>query len=393
MNAAPSALPGRTAGSRRRGREPRRPSLLLAGTAAVTTGLTILLGAVSASPASAATTISGPVGLGTAAAFSVLGASDVTNTGSSVLDADLGVSPGSSISGFPPGVVNGATRSLSDSAQAQSDTGTAYDVAASLSPTSSGLTDLVGLTLVPGVYSGSDLSLSGNVTLSGSASSVWVFQAANTLITSSASTVTVIGGATSCNVFWQVGSSATLGSTSSMVGTIMAQASISTSNGTTVAGRLLARTGGVTLINTRLIQPVGCGPDGTVVSSPTITSTAPTRGVVGRPYSFAVTSRGTGTTTYTVTGGGLAPGLTLNSTTGVISGTPTSAGTFGVTITADNGTTPVATASYRISVVTLLAETGTTSTIAAPFALGAVLLGFVLLLASRRRRSSPRHSV
>ena len=359
----------------------------------MTTGLTILLGAVSASPASAATTISGPVGLGTAAAFSVLGASDVTNTGSSVLDADLGVSPGSSISGFPPGVVNGATRSLSDSAQAQSDTGTAYDVAASLSPTSSGLTDLVGLTLVPGVYSGSDLSLSGNVTLSGSASSVWVFQAANTLITSSASTVTMIGGATSCNVFWQVGSSATLGSTSSMVGTIMAQASISTSNGTTVAGRLLARTGGVTLINTRLIQPVGCGPDGTVVSSPTITSTAPTRGVVGRPYSFAVTSRGTGTTTYTVTGGGLAPGLTLNSTTGVISGTPTSAGTFGITITADNGTTPVATASYRISVVTLLAETGTTSTIAAPFALGAVLLGFVLLLASRRHRSSPRHSV
>ena len=392
MNAVPSALPGRSSVSGRPTGRDRRHRGLLGTTPIVTAGLAILLLTTSASPASAATTISGPVGLGTAAAFSVLGGSDVTNTGSSVLDADLGVSPGSSITGFPPGVVNGATRSLSDSAQAQSDTGTAYDVAASLSPTSSGMTDLVGLTLVPGVYSGSDLSLSGNVTLSGSASSVWVFQAANTLITSSASTVTVIGGASSCNVFWQVGSSATLGSSSSMVGTIMAQASISTSNGTTVAGRLLARTGGVTLINTRLIQPVGCGPDGTVVSSPTITSTAPTSAVVGRPYSFAVTSRGTGTPTYTVTGGGLAPGLTLNPTTGIISGTPTRAGAFTVTITVDNGTSPVATAVYRISVVALLAETGTTSTIAAPFALGAVLLGFALLLASRRRRSSPRHS-
>ena len=94
---------------------------------------------MAAGPANADTTIDGPVDLGTAAGFSVLGAAAVTNTGPSVLDADLGVSPQTSITGFPPGIVLGSMHVDPLAAQAQADTGTAYDVAASLSPTASGV--------------------------------------------------------------------------------------------------------------------------------------------------------------------------------------------------------------------------------------------------------------
>src|SRR3954468_20422721 len=147
-------------------------SLLAAGLLALGSAALI------AAPASAGTTIDGPVDLGTAAGFSVLGAAAVTNTGPSVLDGDLGVSPQTSITGFPPGIVGGTIHVDPAAAQAQADTGTAYDVAASLSPTASGITDLVGYDPVPGVYSGDALTLSGHLTLNGDANSVWVFQAA-----------------------------------------------------------------------------------------------------------------------------------------------------------------------------------------------------------------------
>lgn len=369
---------------------PQRRRLERAAVASATAVLAVGLVAAGLSPASAATTIDGPVGLGTAASFSVLGATAVTNTGPSVLDGDLGLSPGTSITGFPPGTVLGTTHADTTAAQAQADTSTAYDVAASLSPTSSGLTDLVGMTLTPGVYSGGALTLSGTLTLAGSADSVWVFQAASSLITSSSSSIVLTGGASSCNVFWQVGSSATLGTASTMVGTVMALTSISTGTGTNVQGRLLARTGAVTLDSTTFVQPAGCAAAGVVTSSPTITSGAPTAATLGTPYEFQVTSTGTGTISYT--GGGLPPGLTMDSATGTISGTPTSAGTFAVTITADNGAPPPASVTYQFAVRALLAETGTTSTTAAPLALGAVLAGIVLLLVPHhRRRGSPRH--
>jgi hypothetical protein len=387
MNASQSALPGRTFRSS------------LAG--GIIAAAVVVLSTATASTASASTTIDGPVGLGTAASFGVLGGSTVTNTGPSTIAGDVGLSPGSSVTGFPPGTLNsGGVFHTTDTvaAQAQLDTTTAYNVAASLSPTRSGLNDLVGLTLTPGVYSGTDLALSGNVTLSGSASSVWVFQAANTLITSSSSTVTMTGGATSCNVFWQVGSSATLGTNSTMVGTVMALASISSTTGTTVQGRLLARNGAVTLDDTNIVRPSNCGPAGAVVtsptiSSPTITSGNPTNAVLGRSYSFAVSSTGTGSgaTTFSVVSGTVPPGLTLDSTTGVISGTPTSAGRFAFTVSASNGISPAATASYQLVVAALLAETGSTSAWVVPWALGAMLSGFLLLLGSRWRRGSPRH--
>jgi hypothetical protein len=370
---------------------PRTPFLpALAGVAVLGLAM-VVAGSTSATAAQTATTISGPVGLGTAATFGVLGGAAVTNTGPSVIGGDLGVSPGTSITGFPPGIAS-VPQTAVVSAQAQADTGTAYDVAASLSPTTSGLTDLVGLTLVPGVYSGGDLSLSGTLTLAGSASSVWVFQAASTLITSSASSILMTGGASSCNVFWQVGSSATLGTASTMVGTVMAMASITSATGTTVQGRLLARTGAVTLDDTTIIQPAGCTTAaGTVATSPTITSTTVPGATVGAPFAFRLAAVGTGPTTFAVAGGVLPTGVSLNSATGAITGTPMTAGVFTSTVTAANGVAPAASMTVQITVTALLAETGTTTPAAAPFALASVLAGFVLVLLPRSRRRATRH--
>lgn len=137
----------------------------------------VLAAIVLSGPAAYAdTTIDGPIDLGTAGSFSVLGASTVTNTGPSTLGGDLGLSPGSAIDGFPPGLVDGtiyATDAVA--AQAQVDLDTAYGVAASLTPTATGLGDLTGQSLVPGVYSGGELALSGDLTLEGNSESVWVF--------------------------------------------------------------------------------------------------------------------------------------------------------------------------------------------------------------------------
>ncbi|MFC5500791.1 ice-binding family protein [Lysinimonas soli] len=347
--------------------------------------------------ASAATTIDGPVDLGTAATFGVLAGSTVTNTGTSVINnGDVGVSPGTSITGFPPGVVTppGVVHAAdAQAASGQADLTTAYGVAASLTPTTTGLSDLVGLSLVPGVYSGGALSLSGTLTLTGSASSVWVFQAASTLVTASASNILVTGGASACNVFWQVGSSATLGSGSNFVGTIMADQSITATTSAVITGRLLARTGAVTLDTNTLTAPTGCGASGTVSVSPTITSAAPPAGSPGTPYAFTVTSTGTPPASYAIGSGALPPGLVLNSATGVISGTPTTAGSFSFTIVASNGTAPSATASYTIVIAPTLAESGTQPLPA--LLTGAGLLGFgvaAVMMAAvggrRRRRSS-----
>ncbi len=212
-------------------------------------GLAASLVAVTTSAASAATVIDGPVDLGTAATYGVLGASAVTNTGPTVVNGELGVSPGTSITGFgaaPNGVVTGTVHQTdAAAAQAQQDTTTAYDVAASLTPTRTGLTELNGLSLTPGVYSGGALQLAdtGALTLAGSAESVWVFQAASTLTIGSGTRITITGGASSCNVFWQVGSSATIGTGAQFQGTVLAQQSVTATTGATVQGRLLlART-------------------------------------------------------------------------------------------------------------------------------------------------------
>jgi type VI secretion system secreted protein VgrG len=170
----------------------------------------------------------------------------------------------------------------------------------------------------------------------------------------------------------------------------MALASISTGTGTVVNGRLLARTAAVTLDDTTVNLPLPCTTTGAVTVSPTITSGSPPDAPLDTPYSFAVTATGSGVTDFQVAGGSLPPGLTLDSASGMITGTPTRVGRFAITVTADNGISPAASADYQILVAAVLAETGTTSTTVAPLALGAVLLGLVLV-ASRLRRGSPRH--
>ncbi len=221
------------------------------------------------------------VGLGTAAAFGVLGGETVTNTGASIVDGlDVGVSPGSAIVGFPPGLVipPGSLHAADPTAaNAKADALIAYTDAAGRSPAPAdqGLTDLSGKTLTPGVYQG-NLSLTGTVTLDNNSNpdAVFIFQASSTLITASSSVVTFTNkGHPSCNVFWQVGSSATLGTDSNFVGTVLAHTSVSAANGATITGRLLASTGAVTLDNNTIHAPVCALAPPTTSTSATATTT------------------------------------------------------------------------------------------------------------------------
>ncbi|WP_062137831.1 ice-binding family protein [Demequina aestuarii] len=316
---------------------------------------TLLLG--TGGPASAATVLDGPVNLGTAATYGVLATSEITNTGPSVVNGDLGLSPGTAITGFegaPDGVVNGTVHQTdAEAAQAQDDATTAYTIAASLSPTQTGVGELNGLSLTPGVYTGGELALAGAgiLTLEGAADSVWVFQASSTLTIGGASQIVITGGANACNVFWQVGSSATIEGAAAFQGTILAAASVTAVTGASVEGRLIALDGAVTLDTNDITAPTGCPAPGTVseVFAPTITSGAPTDATAGTPYEFTVTAEGTPTPTFTLTGE-LPAGLTFDEDTGVISGTPTSPGTTTFTVTAANGTTPDESATYTITV-------------------------------------------
>ncbi|MBA3866532.1 MAG: DUF3494 domain-containing protein [Solirubrobacterales bacterium] len=197
------------------------------------------------------------VNLATASPFVVLGGSTVTNTGPSVLNGDLGLSPGTSLTGFGlPAVVNGATHANDAvAAQAQADLTTAYNVAAGQPvPPGNNLTgtDLGSRTLTAGAYGfSSSAQLTGQLTLDaqGDPNAQFVFVIGSTLTTASASSVILVNGASPCNVYWKVGSSATLGSTTAFEGNLMSLQSISVNNGATVLGRLLARNGQVSLIN------------------------------------------------------------------------------------------------------------------------------------------------
>ena len=207
-----------------------------------------LVAGIAGAPAALAASVQAPVGLGTATSFAVLAGTTVTNTGPSMIAGDLGVSPGTAVTGFPPGVVSSGTIHRADAvaAQAQADLTTAYNDAAGRTPADAVTTDLGGQTLAPGVYkAASSMGLTGTVTLDaeGNPNAVFIFQAGSTLITASNSTVALINGGSPCNVFWQVGSSATLGTDTTFVGSILALTSASVQTGTTVAGRVLARNG------------------------------------------------------------------------------------------------------------------------------------------------------
>jgi len=194
-----------------------------------------------------------PGGLGTAAAAAVLAGSTATNTGPSVINGDLDLSPGVAITGFPPGTVNGTIHGPdSVASQAQSDLTTAYNDAAGRTPAVAVSADLGGLTLTAGVHkASSSLGLTGPLTLDaeGDPNAVFIFQVGSALTTVSGSTVNLINGGQPCNVFWQIGSSATLRTSSVFIGNILALTSISMNNAVTVHGRALARNGAVTLIN------------------------------------------------------------------------------------------------------------------------------------------------
>ncbi len=231
--------------------------------------------AFSMQPAGASPTA---VGLGTASAYSVLAGTTVTNTGSSTLSGDLGLSPGTAITGFPPGSAAGATHAAdAAAAQAQSDLTTAYLNAAG-QPSTSSVTALTnGTTLTPGVYTASlSLSVAGAITLDagGNADAVFIFQAGSTLTTGSSSSIVLTNGAQACNVFWQVGSSATLGTSTAFVGTIMALTSATLTNGATVSGRVLARNGAVTLDNNVINVPSCIAPTTTTTASGGTTTTS-----------------------------------------------------------------------------------------------------------------------
>ncbi|MEK6303287.1 MAG: ice-binding family protein [Acidobacteriota bacterium] len=277
------------------------------------------------------------ISLGAAESFGVLGGSTVTNTGSTTVTGNLGVSPGTAVTGFPPGTVTGGTIHLNDAvaAQAQSDVTTAYNAIAGTA-CNVDLTgqNLGGLTLTPGVYCfSSSAQLTGTLTLNalGNPNALFIFKIGSSLTTASSSSVLVINSGRNCNVFWQVGSSATLGTSTSFVGNILALTSITLTTGANVSGRVLARNGAVTMDTNSVTVCAGA------IACPVITVNPATlpNGVVGTPYSQTVSAvGGTAPYTFAVSSGALPNGLTLNGTTGVISGTPTAAGTFNFTITA-----------------------------------------------------------
>ena len=205
----------------------------------------VLLGATSAVMAQGV--------LGTARSFGVLGASTVTTTGPTTIKGNLGVAPGSAITGMGSITLQGAVHAANGVATgAQTDAGTAYGFLAGL-PFLTDLTgiNLGGMTLTPGVYRfASGAALTGSLFLDylGDPSAFFVFQIGSGLTTASGSSVTALNGGSGNGLFWQVGSSAVLGTTTSFMGNIIALTSISLTTGATIAcGRAIALNGAVTM--------------------------------------------------------------------------------------------------------------------------------------------------
>ncbi len=207
------------------------------------------------------TTVQATVALAGASTFAVLAGSSVTSTGATNITGDLGLSPGTSVGGFPPGILNG-TQHINDASanQANLDLTAAYNDAAGRT-----CTDIVtlsgnigGLTLTPGLYkSTSSLAISsGDLTFDakGNANAVFIIQIASTLTTTSGRKVILSGGALASNIFWEVGSSATFGTTSVFKGTVLVMQTITFNTGATLDGRALARIGGVTMAGNTLVK-------------------------------------------------------------------------------------------------------------------------------------------
>jgi hypothetical protein len=225
-----------------------------------------------------ATAATATVNLGTSSSYAVLAGSAITNTGPTVVGGDIGISPGTSITGFPPGTQSSGTTHVADGAAlgAENDLITASNDAAGRTPFNTVSGDLGGTTLVAGVYrSTSSMGLTGTVTLNGGGNldSVFIFQAGSTLTTASSSSVALENGAQACNVFWQVGSSATLGTTTNFAGSILASTSVTLNTGATVNGRVLAIAGAVTMDDNTITVPTCQLATTTTTSAATTTTT------------------------------------------------------------------------------------------------------------------------
>jgi hypothetical protein len=294
--------------------------------------------------------------LGQAGTFAVLGGSAVSNTGPTSVVGDLGISPGSSITGFPPGIISGGVIHATDAVAlgAQSDVAVAYTNLAG-QPSDANLTgqDLGGLTLTSGVYTfNSSAQLTGTLTLDaqGDPAAVFVFQIGSSLTTASASQVVVINGGANCNVFWQVGSSATLGTTTAFVGNILALTSITLTTGATNSGRLLARNGAITLDSNNVAVCASC-------SIITVLPATLPAGALGQPYTQTLSaSGGSAPYTFSISSGSLPPGLLL-SAAGLVSGTPTSVGSFTFTVQASDANGCIGARTYTIVINTFVCGT------------------------------------
>lgn len=236
-----------------------RAASVAALVAVLSAGLVLPLGVAHAATA---------VPLGTAETFAILAGSTITNTGSTTVTGDIGLHPGTAVTGFGPGadaVTQDGSLHIADGValQAKADLDTAYTNAAGQTPATEIPTELGGTTLTAGVYDSAagTFGVTGTLTLDaeGDPDAVFIFQMESTLITASASSVELINGANLCNVYWQVGSSATLGTDSTFLGTIMADQSITLETGASVQGRVLARSAAVTL-DTNTITSAACAP-------------------------------------------------------------------------------------------------------------------------------------
>jgi len=287
-------------------RAPRFRRLGVRSGAALAVAFATLAAGLWASPIAGAATAT--INLATASSYAVLAGSTITNTGASVISGDIGLSPGTAVVGFPPGVQSSGTTQVADAQAgvAQSDLTAAYVDAASRTPFSTVSSDLGGSTLVPGVYqSSTGLSLTGTLTLNGGgdANAVFIFQAGSTLIAAAASQVILENGAQACNVFWQIGSSATLGTTSQFSGSLMALTSITLDTGARVTGRVLARNGAVTLDGNNIAVPTCTAAVATTTTAPAVTTTslAPTTTTTAAPALTTTTKpRSSATTTTTI---------------------------------------------------------------------------------------------
>ena len=265
----------------------RRPIATVATRMALIVSATLVFMLVVSSARSA----QAAVALGTAGTFAVLAGSTVTNTGPTTITGDVGLFPGTAVTGFASVTLNGALHVADDVAkQAKKDLVTAYNDAAGRGPATAVATELGGQTLVAGVYNSASgtFGLTGTVTLDGQGvpSSVFIFQTATTLITATNSVVHLTNGADACNVFWQVGSSATIAGGTTFRGTIMALSSITLVTGATIEGRALARNAAVTM-DTNTITANACAtpsPTPTPVGSPSPTPVgSPSPTPVGSP--------------------------------------------------------------------------------------------------------------